>query len=123
MAPEELRITSGDLQVKTPQQAPPASATPAQSDAARAPKQNPDIQLQRKLDPSLLEKIAEELNNDFRIFNTALSFSVDDKTGTTVIKILDRETEKIIREIPPDELLRIAAKLTEIIGRIVDELA
>lgn len=74
-----------------------------------------------KLDSEILEKIAEEINSDFRIFNTALSFSVDDATGITVIKILDRESEKVIREIPPSEMLKLAAKLADIIGRIVDE--
>lgn len=69
----------------------------------------------------LLEKIAEEINSNFRIFNTSISFSVDDATGNTVIKILDRESEKVIREIPPSELLKLAAKFADIIGRIVDE--
>jgi len=70
-----------------------------------------------------LERLTKELNDDFRVFNTTLSFSVDDKTGKTVIRILDSDTDKVIREIPPIELLRLAAKLTEVIGRLVDETA
>lgn len=69
----------------------------------------------------ILEKIAEEINSNFRIFNTTMSFSVDEATGNTVIKIMDRESEKVIREIPPSEMLKLAAKLADIIGRIVDE--
>lgn len=78
---------------------------------------------QKKLDSDVLAKIAEEINEDFRIFNTIISFSVDDATGNTVIKILDRDSGKVIREIPPSELLKLAANLAEIIGRIVDESA
>lgn len=74
-----------------------------------------------KPDSEILEKIAEEINSDPRIFNTVMSFSIDDATGQTVIKILDRDSEKVIREIPPSEMLKLAAKLADIIGRIVDE--
>ncbi|MFC1564108.1 flagellar protein FlaG [candidate division KSB1 bacterium] len=75
----------------------------------------------KPIDTEALEKIAEELNEDFRIFNAAISFSVDKNTGTTIVKIFDRDTEEVIREIPPEELLRLAAKLTDIIGRLVDK--
>ncbi|MCH7781701.1 flagellar protein FlaG [candidate division KSB1 bacterium] len=74
-----------------------------------------------KPDSEILEKIAEEINSDPRIFNTVMSFSIDDATGQTVIKILDRDSEKVIREIPLSEMLKLAAKLADIIGRIVDE--
>lgn len=78
-----------------------------------APRDNPDSEL--------LEKIAGEINSNFRIFNTSISFSVDNATGNTVIKILDRESEKVIREIPPSEMLKLAAKFADIIGRLIDE--
>jgi len=120
MSPEGLKIATGDVPAAQPKQ-PPVSKPPVKSEAARSPEQEETTQLQKKLDPDVIEKITQELNDQFRIFNTAVSFSVDDKTGTTVIKILDRETEKVIREIPSSELLKIASKLTEIIGRLVDE--
>lgn len=78
---------------------------------------------QTKLDPEILAKITDELNEDFRVFNTAISFAVDEDTGDTIIRILDRETNEVIREIPPSEMLRLAARLTEIIGLLIDETA
>ena len=121
MAHEALRINPGDAQavVPAPAKKPPAS----QADATRTPKQDSVIEVKQKFDPDQLEQITKELNDNFRIFNTALSFSVDDNTGTTVIRILDRDTDKVIREIPPDELLQLAAKLTEVLGRLVDKTA
>ncbi|MFC1477717.1 flagellar protein FlaG [candidate division KSB1 bacterium] len=119
MAPDGLRIPPGDVQIKPQTPAAKPAAPPVDPD--RALKEDLSAAPQKKIDPEFLEKITSELNNDFRIFNTALSFSIDDNTGTTVIKILDRETEKVIREVPPSQLLKLAAKLTEVIGRIVDE--
>ncbi len=106
----------------------PVSSTPVQSapEAPDAVIQQPVAKEQpipepKPIDTDVLEKIAEELNEDFRIFNASISFSVDKDTGTTVVKIFDRDTEEIIREIPPEELLSLAAKLTDIIGRLVDK--
>jgi len=78
---------------------------------------------QKKLDPEFLAKITEEINEGFRIFNTSISFDVDKETGSTIIRILDRDTKKIIREIPPLEFLRLASRLAEIIGMLIDKTA
>lgn len=76
-----------------------------------------------KISKEALEKGIEEINQNIRIFNTKLSFSVDEPTGKTVIKVSDLETEEVIRVIPPLEFLKIAAKLNEIIGMIFDKKA
>lgn len=120
MASEGMKISAVEF-AAGPKPAPVKNAPP-RPEKEKAPEKEPAA-VQKKLDPDFLEKVTRELNNEFRIFNTAMSFSVDGNTGRTVIKILDRETEKVVREIPPDEMLRIAAKLTEVIGRIVDETA
>ena len=90
---------------------------------SETPQEEAAVSIRRKLDPEFLEKVTEELNENFRIFNTAINFSIDETSGNTVIKILDRETEKVVREIPPEQLLELASRLAEIIGRIVDETA
>jgi flagellar protein FlaG len=36
-----------------------------------------------------------------------LEFTVDDSSGDTVVKVIDSETDKLIRQIPSDEILRI----------------
>jgi len=76
-----------------------------------------------KVNREVLQKSIDEINQNIRIFNTKLSFSVDEPTGKTVIKVSDRETEEVIRVIPPLEFLKIAAKLNEIIGMIIDKKA
>ncbi|MFC1558390.1 flagellar protein FlaG [candidate division KSB1 bacterium] len=68
-----------------------------------------------------LEKSIEEINKNIKIFNTKISFSLDEITGTTVIKISNVETEEVIREVPPSEFLKIAARLSEIFGLIIDQ--
>jgi len=74
-----------------------------------------------KINREVLEKGIGEINQNIRIFNIKLSFYVDEPTGRTVIKVSDSETDEVIREIPPIEFLKIAAKLNEIIGVIIDQ--
>ena len=124
MVLDGLTVNPGAVHPTNVQQSPqPSTQKTAQGENVAATKEDDPVIVQKKLDPELLANITEEINEAFRIFNTAISFSVDKDTGNTIIRILDRETEKVIREIPPEEMLRLASRLTEIIGRIVDETA
>lgn len=48
------------------------------------------------------------LNVHAQNLQRTLSFSIDDATGRTVIRVYDTETKELIREIPPDETIRMA---------------
>ena len=45
--------------------------------------------------------------------NTTLEFSVHEKTKTIMVKVLNRDTGEVIREIPPEKNLDFVAKLWE----------
>ncbi len=55
------------------------------------------------------------------IHNVGLRFSVHKPTGRTVIKVIDKETQELVREIPAEEILNLAAKLDDMLGIIFDE--
>lgn len=42
-----------------------------------------------------------------------LQFSVDEDSGRTIIRVIDSDSGKIIRQIPPEELLQIARSVTD----------
>lgn len=56
------------------------------------------------------------INSAFQNVQRDLLFSVDDTTGKSIIKVIDQETQEVIRQIPPDELLKIAERLDEVQG-------
>jgi len=122
MVQDGIKINPGIDQPVLPSSQPTQQKN-SKSVTSNVPEEEVQVPVQKKLDPELLAKVTEELNENFRIFNTSINFSIDKSSGNTVIKILDLETEKVIREIPPEKLLKLAAKLAEIIGRIVDETA
>jgi len=48
-------------------------------------------------------------------------FGIHEKTNRVTIKMVDKETKKVIKEFPPDETLDMIAKVWEIAGIMVDE--
>lgn len=46
-----------------------------------------------------------------------LSFSVHEKTGTVVVKVIDRASKEVIRQIPAEEMLRLAERMQELEGK------
>ncbi|MBE7898977.1 flagellar protein FlaG [Paenibacillus polymyxa] len=50
-----------------------------------------------------------------------LEISVHEKTHAIMIKVLNKETGDLIREVPPEKILDLAARMMEITGIIVDK--
>lgn len=61
---------------------------------------------QQKQAESIKQTVAE-LNNHMQNFNRTLQFSVDETSGDSVVKVIDSETEEVVRQIPSQELLDV----------------
>jgi uncharacterized FlaG/YvyC family protein len=77
----------------------------------------------KQIDKKLLEKIVDKLSQQFRNTNTSLNFSVDEATQSLVVKVIDSDSETVIRQIPPEEILAIRARIQELLGAIFDKEA
>ena len=53
--------------------------------------------------------------------NTEAVFGVHEKTNRVTIKMVDKDTKKVIKEFPPDKTLDMIAKVWELAGIMVDE--
>lgn len=63
----------------------------------------------------------EKANKAIMGANTKFEFSIHEKTKEIMVKVVDSETHKVIREIPPEKILDMVAKMWEMAGIIVDE--
>jgi flagellar protein FlaG len=54
-----------------------------------------------------------DINEYVQSIQRTLQFSIDDETGTTVVKVLNSETQELIRQFPPEEVLALARHLQE----------
>jgi flagellar protein FlaG len=68
-----------------------------------------------------LERAAQFLEQTFRLFNKRLKFSVNEEIDRVVVKVVDAATDKVIKEIPPEEMQRLIARIKETIGLLFDE--
>lgn len=67
-------------------------------------------------------KAAVELANKVLFKNnTHLKFEIHEKTKEVMVRIVEDETGEVVKEIPPEKMLDMVAKLWEIAGIIVDE--
>lgn len=67
-----------------------------------------------------LEQVADGLNEMVKVFNRKIDFVVHDETNRMMVKVIDTETGNVLREIPPEEILDLAAKMQEAFGIIFD---
>lgn len=70
-----------------------------------------------------LKEAAEKINEFIEAMTHDLSFSVDKDTNRTVVKVLERDSGEVIRQIPAEEVLKIAKMLDELKGLIIREKA
>jgi flagellar protein FlaG len=68
-----------------------------------------------------LERSAEILEQTFRLFNKRLKFSVNEEIDRVIVKVVDATTDKVIKEIPPEEMQRLIARIRETIGLLFDQ--
>jgi flagellar protein FlaG len=80
------------------------------------------VEYDKKLDEKendQIKKAVSEINKHAN--GTEAIFGIHDKTNRVTIKIVDRETKKVIKEFPPEKTLDMIAKAWELAGLLVDE--
>ena len=66
-------------------------------------------------------KAIEEANKSFALTQTSFEFSIHDRTKEIMVKVFNKETGEVIREIPPEKILDMVAQIWELAGLLVDE--
>jgi flagellar protein FlaG len=64
-----------------------------------------------------------DLNDLVQHLRRELQFSVEEESGTLVVKIIDKETDEVVRQIPPEDLLVLKQRLADAAGAIFQDEA
>jgi len=93
--------------------APPAAAVPQpdatpQTSSSNSAASAPSTQQVQEA-AKLLERYVQPKAN-------ALQFSVDSSTGSTVVRVVDSSTGDLVRQIPSEEVIRIAESIDQFQG-------
>jgi flagellar protein FlaG len=69
------------------------------------------------------DQIITQLNENLDVFNTRVSFAIDAETNKTVVQIIDNSSDEVIKQVPPEYLLKVSQSMTDLLGLMVDEKA
>ena len=69
-----------------------------------------------KADSQQLEKMSEMVDG------RKLQFNVNKELGTVVVKIVDSNTNQVLKEIPSEDMQRLKLRLRKAIGNLFDEV-
>jgi len=68
-----------------------------------------------------LQKVVKELNEAMNPLNTDLTFKFNDKVDELTVLVVDKKNDKVIREFPPKEALKLMEKMRELVGMLFDK--
>ncbi|MGP9833470.1 flagellar protein FlaG [Marinobacter sp. NSM] len=99
-APDLAASAAGTRQVQVPQVA---------QQASQAEKLQARNEEQRKE----LDEAVSQLNDFVQTVQRDLQFEVDNEMGQTIVRVVDQQTQEVIRQIPDEVAMRLAEKLQQ----------
>lgn len=70
-----------------------------------------------------LENAVAHLNAAVDIFNKGLHFRIHEDTERIVVEVINKKSGEVIRQIPPEYILDVLAKIDALLGVFIDERA
>jgi len=99
------------------------------SSRSRRSKHQPKDRLREdKLDQDISERMEERLEEEIdrlneivRTYDRKLNFQLHQETDRYFVEVIDVVEDEVIREVPPEEILDLVARIDDMIGLIIDE--
>ncbi len=70
-----------------------------------------------------LETVAADLSDFMQSLNTDIEFSIHEKSGRMMVKVVDTKTHDVLKEFPPEELLDTIGAIRDYVGALLDKKA
>lgn len=87
----------------------------------------PKVDLPEEKEPRLtnqeIEEALKKAETISSVFGNKVRFTVDNKLDKVVIKVIDPNTDKVIKEIPPIALQKMQIRIKEALGLLFDDFA
>lgn len=68
-----------------------------------------------------LQRMLKEIARKLDYLSKYLRIDIDDQLEIPVVKILEKDTNRLIRQIPPDYLLELMKRIDEMLGVLINE--
>lgn len=67
-----------------------------------------------------VREAVNRINETMELYRTELRFVLHEESGEIMVKVINAETQEVIREIPPEWALKIVASVKKMLGLILD---
>ncbi len=78
---------------------------------------------QNKVNSEEVRKLLEEIRSKFDMLSKYLRIEIDSDLEIPVAKIMERDTNRVIRQIPPDYLLELMKRIDQMLGVLLEKEA
>jgi flagellar protein FlaG len=68
-----------------------------------------------------IERYLRDILHFSSLFDRKLKFVVNRNSGTVIVKVIDKQTDKVIKEIPPEAMQKLHQSMKEALGLLIDE--
>ncbi len=68
-----------------------------------------------------VKSLVQKLNDSISTLNDSVKFSYSEDAKALIVKVVDTKTGQVIRQIPPEELVKLEANLSQSIGIIFNK--
>jgi len=104
-------LNRADTRAQT-QNAAPSSSLPRNANEQASTKDlQKETQKQVELTRDQAEELAKRIESQINIERRSLSFQLNDNIGKTVVSVIDVNTDEVIRQIPSEDLVRLAEQV------------
>lgn len=76
---------------------------------------------EEKITMEQLEKAVNKANEHIMEVNTQLQYRIHEGTDRIMVRLIDTESQDVIREIPPEKMLDLVAEIWKRVGLVVDK--
>ena len=127
MSMQVATLTAGSSKAVTAQQDLPQEKRPplpAEMKAAATQTEAPVPGIVNGQKPQFpdLKKTTSDLERISLAFDRRLKFIIDHESREILIKVIDNETDKVIKVLPPEELQRLHSRIRETLGFLFDTM-
>ncbi len=116
------KVDSVDLAATRQAPAPAPTPTPV-TPAQRATQDNPVFPPAQPVTREAVAAAVQSANAYVQSISTSIQFSLDHDTGRTVVKMIDTQTDEVLRQFPSEEMLAISRSIDRMQGLIVNRKA
>ena len=75
---------------------------------------------QQELEDEVRESV-KDVNEIVDKVKEGLSFQIHEDTEELMVQVIDVNTDEVIKELPPEEMLDLKARINEMVGILIDE--